>query len=150
MDNINIKNIFINNDQIIKNNHYINNKNNNEDNDNLFIEEFNTYNLTSKNKLLDVVDDDFILNKIKNVQKNEKNKLNEIYESKFKECLLKINDAIDMNVTDIFFTVNNGHFGCKLYKSIDCLKYIENKLRKKKFDTFIYSQNNIFISWKKI
>ena len=143
MDNINIKNIFINNDQIIKNNH------NNKD-DELFMKEFNTYNLTSKNKLIDVVDDNFILNKIKNIQKNDNEKLNEVYENKFKECLLKINDAIDINVTDIFFTINSGHFGCKSYKSYECLKYIENKLRKKKFDTLIYSPTNIFISWKKI
>ncbi len=143
MDNINIKNIFINNDQIIKNNH------NNKD-DELFMKEFNTYNLTSKNKLIDVVDDNFILNKIKNIQKNDNEKLNEVYENKFKECLLKINDAIDLNVTDIFFTISSGYFGCKSYKSHECLKYIENKLRKKKFDTLIYSPTNIFISWKKI
>jgi len=143
MDNINIKNIFINNDQIIKNNH------NNKD-DELFMKEFNTYNLTSKNKLIDVVDDNFILNKIKNIKKNDNEKLNEVYENKFKECLLKINDAIDINVTDIFFTINSGHFGCKSYKSSECLKYIENKLRKKKFDTLIYSPTNIFISWNKI
>jgi hypothetical protein len=148
MDNINIKNIFINNDQIIKNNHYIKDKNDKDDN--LFIEEFNTYSLSSKNKLVNIVDDNFILSKIKNVQKYENDKLNEIYETKFKECLLKINDAIDMNVTDIFYTVSSAQFGCKIYKSIECLKYIENKLRKKKFDTFIYSQNNIFISWKKL
>ena len=48
MDNINIKNIFIKNDQIIKNNH-------NKNDDELFMEEFNTYNLTSKNKLIDLV-----------------------------------------------------------------------------------------------
>lgn len=143
MDNINIKNIFIKNDQIIKNNH-------NKNDDELFMEEFNTYNLTSKNKLIDVVDDNFILNKIKNIQKNDNEKLNEVYENKFKECLLKINDAIDINVTDIFFTISSGHFGCKGYKSNDCLKYIENKLRKKKFDTLIYSPTNIFISWKKL
>lgn len=143
MDNINIKNIFINNDQIIKNNH------NNKD-DELFMKEFNTYNLTSKNKLIDVVDDNFILNKIKNIKKNDNEKLNEVYENKFKECLLKINDAIDINVTDIYFTISSGYFGCKSYKSFECLKYIENKLRKKKFDTLIYSPTNIFISWKKI
>ena len=70
--------------QYIKNNH-------NKNDDELFMEEFNTYNLTSKNKLIDVVDDNFILNKIKNIQKNDNEKLNEVYENKFKECLLKIN-----------------------------------------------------------
>ena len=141
MDNINIKNIFVNN-----NNSY---KKENKDNSS-FLSEINTYNLISKNKLVDVVDDDFIINKIKYVQKYENDLVIETYEEKFKECLLKINDAIDINITDIFFTVSKGHFGCKKYESYDCLKYIEDKLRKKKFETLITSKTEIFISWKKL
>ena len=141
MDNINIKNIFINN----------NNSYRKENNDNSsFLSEINTYNLISKNKLIDVVDDNFIINKIKYVQKYENDLVIEVYDEKFKECLLKINDAIDINITDIFFTVSKGHFGCKKYDSYNCLKYIEDKLRKKKFETLITSKTEIFISWKKL
>jgi len=140
MDNINIKNIFVNNNTYRKDNK-----------DNVtFINEINTYNLISKNKLIDVVDDNFIVNKIKYVQKYENEQVLEVYEEKFKECLLKINDAIDINLTDIFFTVSKGYFGCKKYESSECLKYIEEKLRKKKFETLITSKIEIFISWKKI
>ena len=140
MDNINIKNIFVNNNTYRKDNK-----------DNVtFINEINTYNLISKNKLIDVVDDNFIVNKIKYVQKYENEQVLEVYEEKFKECLLKINDAIDINLTDIFFTVSKGYFGCKKYESLECLKYIEDKLRKKKFETLITSKIEIFISWKKI
>jgi hypothetical protein len=141
MDNINIKNIFINN-----NNSY---RKENKDNSS-FLSEINTYNLISKNKLIDVVDDNFIINKIKYVQKYENDLVIEVYDEKFKECLLKINDAIDINITDIFFTVSKGHFGCKKYDSYNCLKYIEDKLRKKKFETLITSKTEIFISWKKL
>jgi len=141
MDNINIKNIFVNN-----NNSY---RKENKDNS-LFLSEINTYNLISKNKLVDVVNDDFIVNKIKYVQKYENDLVLEVYEEKFKECLLKINDGIDINLTDIFFTVSKGHFGCKKYDSQECLKYIEEKLRKKKFETLITSKTEIFISWKKL
>jgi hypothetical protein len=140
MDNINIKNIFINNSSLRKEN---------KDNSS-FLSEINTYNLISKNKLVDVVDDNFIVNKIKYVQKYENDLVNEVYEEKFKECLLKINDAIDINYTDIFYKVSKGHFGCKKYDSKECLKYIENKLRKKNFETLITSKIEIFISWKKI
>lgn len=142
MDNINIKNIFINN-----NNPY---KKDDKNNNSLFINEINTYNLISKNKLMDVVDDNFIINKIKYVQKYENDQVIEVYEEKFKECLLKINDAIDINLTDVFYKVSKGYFGCKKYDSTECLKYIENKLRKKKFETLITSKIEIFISWKKI
>jgi hypothetical protein len=140
MDNINIKNIFVNNNIYKKD----------EKDNNTFINEINTYNLISKNKLIDVVDDNFIVNKIKYIQKYENEQVLEVYEEKFKECLLKINDAIDINITDIFFTVTNGHFGCKKYDSYECLKYIEDKLRKKKFETLITSKIEIFISWRKI
>jgi hypothetical protein len=143
MDNINIKNIFINNNSYKKENK------DNKDNSS-FLSEINTYNLISKNKLIDVVDDNFIINKIKYVQKYENDLVIEVYEEKFKECLLKINDAIDINITDIFVTVSKGHFGCKKYYSYDCLKYIEDKLRKKKFETLIISKTEIFISWKKL
>lgn len=146
MDNINIKNIFINNNNPIR---VENDKSINNDNI-LFLNEFNTSNLISKNKLINVVDDNFIVNKIKNIQKYENNLVIEVYEEKFKECLLKINDAIDINITDIFFTVSEGYFGCKKYKSIECLKYIEDKLRKKKFETLITLNTEIFISWKKL
>jgi hypothetical protein len=76
MDNINIKNIFVNN-----NNSY---RKENKDNS-LFLSEINTYNLISKNKLIDVVDDDFIINKIKYVQKYENDLVIEVYEEKFKD-----------------------------------------------------------------
>jgi hypothetical protein len=146
MDNINIKNIFINNNNPFS---VENNKNSKKDNI-LFINEINTYNLVNKNKLVDVVDDNFIINKIKYIQKYENEQLIEVYEEKFRECLLKINDAIDINITDIFFTVNKAYFGCKKYESSNCLKYIEEKLRKKNFETLITSKTEIFISWKKI
>ena len=61
---------------------------------------------------------------------------------------MKINSAIDVNMTDIFFQVSDAHFGCKLYNSYECLNSIQEKLRKKNFDTLIISNNRIFISWK--
>lgn len=143
MNNINIKNIFLNNNSnIVKDN-------TNKDNF-LFLDEINTNNLVGQKKLIDIVDDNFIINKIKYNQKYENNLVIEVYKEKFKECLLKINDAIDINITDIFFTVSNGYFGCKKYDSHECLKYIEEKLRKKNFETLITSKIEIFISWRKL
>jgi hypothetical protein len=145
MDNINIKNIFINNNSYRKEN-----ENNIKKDTSIFINEINTSTLVNKNKLIDVVDDNFIINKIKHNQKYENEQVLEVYEEKFKECLLKINDGIDINLTDIFFTISKGYFGCKKYESLECLKYIEKKLRKKNFETLIISKTEIFISWKKI
>ena len=136
MNNINIKNLFINNE------------NNQEEFSNT--DTLNVYNLVESKVFINNLDDDYILNKIKNNVKNEKTRTKDLYETKYKECLNKIDNAIDMKMTDVFFTVGDNFFGYKNYNSKKCLEYIQNKLRKKNFDTLIYSSKQIFISWKTI
>ena len=136
MNNINIKNLFINNEI------------NQEDFSNS--DTLNVYNLVESKVFLNNLDDDYILNKIKNNVKNEKTRTKDLYETKYKECLNKIDNAIDMKMTDVFFTVGDNFFGYKNYNSKKCLEYIQNKLRKKNFDTLIYSSKQIFVSWKNI
>lgn len=136
MNNINIKNIFID-------------ENNNK-------EEFtnsntlNVYNLVESKVFINNLDDDYIINKIKNNDKNEKIKIKDLYETKYKECLNKIDNAIDMKLTDVFFAVGDNFFGYKNYNSKKCLEYIQNKLRKKQFETLICNNKQIFISWKNV
>jgi hypothetical protein len=136
MNNINIKNIFIN--------------------DNLTKEEFtnnntlNVYNLVESKVFINNLDDEYIINKIKNNDKDEKSKTITLYETKYKECLHKINNAIDLKLMDIYFSVNDNFFGYKNYNSKECLEYIQKKLRKKKFETFICNNKDIFISWKNV
>ena len=136
MNNINIKNLFINND--INNNQFANE------------ETLNVYNLVESKVFINNLDDDYIINKIKNNEKNEKQRTKDLYETKYRECLNKINDAIDMKLTDVFFTVGDNFFGYKNYNSKKCLDYIQNKLRKKNFDTLITNSKSIFVSWKNI
>ncbi len=136
MNNINIKNLFvdseINNEDLSKSN------------------TLNVYNLVESKVLVNNLDDDYILNKIKNNDKKEKTKTKDLYETKYKECLLKIDNAIDMKLTDVFYNVGDNYFGYKNYNSKKCLEYIQNKLRKKNFETLICSNKQIFISWKNI
>ncbi len=136
MNNINIKNLFvdseINNEDLSKSN------------------TLNVYNLVESKVFVNNLDDDYILNKIKNNDKKEKTKTKDLYETKYKECLLKIDNAIDMKLTDVFYIVGDNYFGYKNYNSKKCLEYIQNKLRKKNFETLICSNKQIFISWKNI
>ena len=134
MNNININNLF----NINKIN-TINEKN--------IEKEFNVLNLVKANLYSYNMNDDFIVNKIINLEKDEKKKIKELYELKYKECLLKINYSIDMNLTDIFYNVNENFFGYKNYNSLECLKYVQYRLRKKKFETFIINNTIIFVSW---
>ncbi len=136
MNNINIKNLFINND--LNNDQFANE------------ETLNVYNLVESKVFINSLDDDYIINKIKNNEKNEKLRTKDLYETKYRECLNKINDAIDMKLTDVFFTVGDNFFGYKNYNSKKCLDYIQNKLRKKNFDTLITNSKSIFVSWKNI
>ena len=141
MNNINIKNIFDDNynltKSIVK-----------EGDGNYSLHNFNVSDLTPNSNPYVKLTDDFLINKIKYNEYSEQKKTQELYESKYNECLMKINSAIDVNITDIFFQVSNAHFGYKLYDSYECLTFIQEKLRKKNFDTLIISNNKIFISWK--
>jgi len=136
MNNINIKNIFID-ESVVK--EEITNSNT-----------LNVYNLVESKVFLNNLDDDYIINKIKNNDKKEKNKIKDLYETKYKECLNKIDNAIDMKFTDVYFSVGDSFFGYKNYNSKKCLEYIQNKLRKKEFETLIYNNKQIFISWKNV
>ena len=136
MNNINIKNLFINNE--INEEEFSNS------------DTLNVYNLVESKVFLNNLDDDYILNMIKNNVKNEKTRTKDLYETKYKECLNKIDNAIDMKMTDVFFTVGDNFFGYKNYNSKKCLEYIQNKLRKKNFDTLICTPKQIFVSWKNI
>ena len=136
MNNINIKNLFINGE--INQDEFSNSNT------------LNVYNLVESKIFINNLDDEYILNKIKNNEKNEKLRTKDLYETKYRECLNKINNAIDMKLSDTFFLVGDNFFGYKNYNSKKCLEYIQNKLRKKNFETLIYSPKQIFISWKNI
>jgi hypothetical protein len=140
MDNINIKNIFDDNYNLTKS--IINNTNK------YTIQNLNVNDLMPNSNSYVRLTDEFLINKIKYNENIEKKKLQELYEVKYNECLMKINSAIDISMTDIFFQITDAYFGYKIYNSFECLSLIQDKLRKKNFDTLIISNNKIFISWK--
>ncbi len=137
MNNINIKNIFSNNTL-------------HNTNTNISISDFSVNTLVESNTFNTTISDDYIIGKIKSNKLNEKNKIIDLYETKYKECLIKINNAIELNLTDIIFTVGISYFGFKTYNSLECIKYIQEKLKEKNFLTLIVSNKDIFISWKNI
>ena len=140
MNNINIKNIFANN--IIQNN--------SQEKTNINIKDFSVNTLVESNTFKTTISDDYIVNKIKLNKINEQKKIEELYEELYRECLIKINTAIELNITDIIFNVGLSYFGFPTYNSLECIKHIQTKLIKKKFLTMIISHKDIFISWKNI
>lgn len=140
MNNINIKNIFVNNTL----------ENNSEEKTNISIGDFTVNTLVESNTFKSTISDDYIINKIKINKINEKKKNDELYGELYKNCLIKINTGIELNMTDIIYSVGISYFGYTKYNSLECLKYIDNKLKEKNFLTLIISNNGIFISWKNI
>lgn len=141
MNNINIKNIFANN--VI--NH---NSDKNISVNDFSLSDFSVNTLVKSNTFNTSISDDYIIDKIIYNKKYEQTKINELYETKYKECLIKINNSIELNLTDTIFSVGTSFFGFNTYNSTECLKYIQQKLKKKKFLTLIISHKEIFISWK--
>ena len=97
------------------------------------------------------IDVDYLMNKIQTITNNEQLRLQEFRKKIYKGCILKINNSIDCAITDIFYSVP-----CKIkeypkYDPAECLIYIQNKLRKKNFETLIIEKDNmIFVSWNHI
>jgi hypothetical protein len=140
MNNINIKNIFANN--ILQNI--------SQEKTAINISDFSVDTLVESNTFKSTITDDFLVNKIKTNRINEKKKIDDLHEELYRECLIKINTAIELNITDIVFSVGLSYFGYPTYNSFICIKYIQEKLKEKKFLTMIVSNKDIFISWKNI
>lgn len=140
MNDINIKNIFANN--ILQNN--------SQEKTIICINDFSVNTLVESNTFKTTISDDYIINKIKSNKINEKKKNDDLYEELYKQCLIKINTAIELNMTDIIYSVGLSYFGYPFYDSFQCIKYIETKLKEKNFLTLVVSNKDIFISWKNI
>ena len=94
---------------------------------------------------------DYIMNKIQTITNNEQLKLQDFRKKIYKSCVIKINNSIDCGITDIFYSVPCKNKEYPKYKPIDMLLYIQNKLRKKNFETLIIEKDiMIFISWNHI
>ena len=130
MNNININSIFCNNEKEKKVENGI----------------LNIDSLVNNNSF-NVLDDEYIVKKIRKSRNKEKQKLNELFESKYKDCLLRINNSIDLNKEELIFKVDDIYYGYNNYKSSECIKFINDKLIKKKFKTKKLSNNIIFINW---
>jgi predicted alpha/beta-fold hydrolase len=100
-------------------------------------------------KISERVTEDGVLHKIKQYHK-KKEKALQYYEKIYKNCLYKINKVIENDKFDVLFTIPEFNNECKYYNSIDCLDYIQTKLKKIKFDTKILSNTDIYISWFKL
>lgn len=94
--------------------------------------------------------DTFQSEKLVKERQDELNKTKEAYKQILNTCLEKIKFLNTVDKTDFVYTIPVSYYGHRKYNTVECLKYIEKKLRKKYFDTLIISNLEIFISWENI
>lgn len=94
----------------------------------------------------------FSIEKLLNHKEEKIKRTREQYRKIYNMILNKIDTVSKINdTTDIIYDVPECIIGFKDYNSIECLEYLENKLRSVYFmDTLKLSNKSIFISWKHI
>ena len=65
-------------------------------------------------------------------------------------CLNKIDLANSIHKIDIIYEIPASVYRCVEYESVECLAYLEERLRKLYMDTLILSGTSIFISWSNV
>ena len=82
-------------------------------------------------------------------EKMRKKKL-EIFRHMLRYCYDRIEAADADHITDIVFTVMDNVPDCKSFDPVECMEYIQEKIRCHDFDTLILNNNSMFITWKYI
>ncbi len=90
---------------------------------------------------------EFNLERLANLREERKRKVLLQYEKVFNLCLNKINIANNLNKLEIIYDVPEAIYGSFDYKSIDCLFYISEKIKKMGIETIIISETSLYISW---
>jgi len=87
---------------------------------------------------------------IKQLIDSRENKRKEVlknYKKMYNICLKKIDVANKLNKTDLLYTVEEFIPNCPEYNTLDCIKFIQNKLNNFHMDTYEINNKTIFITW---
>jgi hypothetical protein len=82
--------------------------------------------------------------------KKRRQKLKEYCSDTYKTCCETIISANNAGLTDIIFEIPEIVPDCLDYKPLECLKYIEGKLKEQKISDIILSHSRIFITWNNL
>jgi hypothetical protein len=115
----------------------------------------NSNKITNNNNKLDIYsiqpnkekNDLPLVDELINSIKIRKKKLQNSYQELYKKCIEKIKLFDKNNKNDIIFSVPLYIDDCPFYNSIDCIKFINDELKKFFMDTYIINETSIFITW---
>jgi hypothetical protein len=88
-----------------------------------------------------------VVNSILRKKDDVRKRIIETYERILKNCVDKIMEKNKLKDTDLIFEIPNIIFNLPEYEPIECLDFIEAKLKEMYFDTKKIYPCNIFITW---
>jgi hypothetical protein len=92
----------------------------------------------------------FNIDRLINLRETRKKRVLIQYEKVYGMCLKKINMANNLNKTEVVYDVPEAAYGYFDYTSIECLKYIEERLKEMKLEILLLDSKSIYISWANI
>lgn len=87
------------------------------------------------------------IDRLINLRDERENRVLVQYEKTHNTCLNKITTANELNKTAVIFNVPETVYGYFNYNPKECIKYINMKLEKEKFDTLVLNDTTLYISW---
>lgn len=110
---------------------------------------------TGNSKILDVksitksyhATDEYDVKKLIEIKDNRRKKLVEIHNNMYDRCIKKIHLANSLGRTDLLYTIPFLIRDLPEYNPLECLIYVENRLKSLCFDTYIVNKTTIFITW---
>ena len=91
--------------------------------------------------------DAFSVQKLIQAKEDKRKKVLIQYNLVYDLCINKITQANILGLTDIIYEVPDIIFGLHEYSPVDCLEFLERKLRLLKIDTYKVPPYSLFISW---
>lgn len=87
------------------------------------------------------------INKLIKTREMKKINLKNCYKNILRTTYKAINEATNFGKTDVIYKIPHVQVKNKLYNPIDCLLYVEKKLRSMKFETLKLNNYSLFITW---
>ena len=110
-------------------------------------EPLTVYTLYNPHKIREKKEVKLSVNELIREQEIKKKKIKKEYRKIYRLSMSKIKLANKMKQNYVMYEVPESVYRCPDYNSLECLIYVQKKLRKLKFSTEIMSDNTLYIDW---
>lgn len=97
--------------------------------------------------LINTHDNSFDIKKLIDTREQKRKKLIDAYTRSYAQCINKISVANTLGKNDLLYSVASYVKDVPNYRSDECLKYIEQRIKSLYMDTYIVNKTTIFITW---